>query len=84
MLTVSVLHTHYYYYYYYYYTGTKPPMSAVMKQVRELDYDLVESEHRALLQVSGSGSSYSSTVYYSVVIVVVCIVYDCSPNVFFL
>lgn len=63
-------------------------MSAVMKQVRELDYDLVESEHRALLQVSGSGSSYSSscssTVYYSVVIGVVCIVYDCSPYVFFL
>ena len=50
-----------YYTHYYYYTGTKPPMSAVMKQVRELDYDLVESEHRALLQVSGSGSSYSSS-----------------------
>jgi hypothetical protein len=32
--------------------GTKPPMNSVMKQVRELDYDLVESEHRALLQVT--------------------------------
>jgi hypothetical protein len=34
--------------------GTKPPASSVMKQVRELDYDRVESEHRALLQVRTS------------------------------
>lgn len=26
-------------------------MNSVMKQVRDLDYDLVESEHRQLLQV---------------------------------
>lgn len=32
-------------------TGTKPPMNSVMKQVRELDYDQVEAEHRSLLQV---------------------------------
>lgn len=31
--------------------GTTPSMNNVMKQVRELDYDLVDSEHRALLQV---------------------------------
>lgn len=35
----------------YVYIGTKPPMNSVMKQVRELDYDQVEAEHRALLQV---------------------------------
>eukprot|EP01032_Pedospumella_encystans_P011289 gene11289-13134_t len=33
------------------YMGTRPPMNSVMKQVRDLDYDQVETEHRALLQV---------------------------------
>ncbi len=32
-------------------SGTRPPMNSVMKQVRDLDYDQVETEHRALLQV---------------------------------
>lgn len=33
------------------YLGTKPPVSAVMSQVRELDYEKIDLEHKALLQV---------------------------------
>jgi hypothetical protein len=45
--------------------GTKPPASSVMKQVRELDYDRVESEHRALLQVRMSEIALFGAVRYS-------------------
>jgi hypothetical protein len=41
------------------FAGTKPPVNSVMKQARELDYDLVESEHRALLQVIRDSQSES-------------------------
>jgi Bardet-Biedl syndrome 9 protein len=31
--------------------GTRPPVAAVLSQVRELDFDAVDAEHRQLLQV---------------------------------
>lgn len=33
------------------YLGTKPPVQAVLSQVRDLDYDKIDEEHRALLQI---------------------------------
>lgn len=33
------------------YLGTRPPVTAIMTQARELNYDKVDEEHRALLQV---------------------------------
>lgn len=33
------------------YLGTRPPVTTVLTQVRELNYDKVEEEHRALLQI---------------------------------
>ena len=33
------------------YLGTKPPINAVLTQVRELDYDKIDEEHRSLLNV---------------------------------
>lgn len=33
------------------YLGTKPPVQAFLSQVRDLDYDKIDEEHRALLQV---------------------------------
>ena len=32
--------------------GTKPPLTSVVAQARELDYDKVDEEHRALLKVA--------------------------------
>jgi hypothetical protein len=33
------------------YLGTKPPVNAMMSQVRELDYEKIDMEHKQLLQV---------------------------------
>jgi Bardet-Biedl syndrome 9 protein len=33
------------------YLGTKPPVTAVLTQVRDLDYDKIDEEHRQLLQI---------------------------------
>ena len=41
------------------YLGTKPPVNSVMTQVRELNYDLVEAEHKALLQIIRDSQSES-------------------------
>lgn len=34
------------------YLGTKPPVSAVLTHSRDINYDKVDEEHRALLQVN--------------------------------
>lgn len=41
--------------------GTKPPVTAVLTHVRDLDYDKIDEEHRALLQVIREAQSENRT-----------------------